>query len=82
MFNDDLNHDLAYAWSLPAHPIFERKMKLIAAAIDEVMKSPLHDYPSCQVFYFKCKICDVIQVSNIIMFAIKIHLMIFSRNVL
>jgi len=78
MFDNDLNCDLAYAWSLPAHPIFERKMELIAVAIDKVALSPLCDYPSCQVFYFKCKIHDIVQVSDIIMFTIKIHLIIFS----
>ena len=81
-FDDDLKRDLVYAWSLPAHPTFKRKMKLIAVAIDEAVLSPLYDYPSCHVFYFKRKIRDVIRVSDIIMFSIKIHLIIFSRNVL
>ena len=68
-FDDDFKCDIVYAWSLPAHPTFKRKMKLIAVAIDEAVLSPLYDYPSCHVFYFKCKICDVVQVSDIIMFA-------------
>jgi hypothetical protein len=54
-------------------------MKLIAAAIDEVALSPLHDFPNCQIFYFKRKICDVVQVRNII-FAMKIHLIIFFQE--
>jgi hypothetical protein len=81
MFDDDLKCDLAYAWSLPAHPTFEKKMQLITVAIDEASLSPLHDYPSCHVFYFKRKIRDIVRVSNFIMFAIIIPLIIVSRNV-
>ena len=81
-FNDNLDHDLAYVWSLPPHPTFERKMELIVVAIDEAALSPLHNYPTCQVFYFKHKICDIIRVSDIVMFAIRIHLIVFSRSVL
>ena len=81
-FNNDLDHDLAYMWSLPPHPTFERKIELIAVAIEKVALSPLHNYPTCQVFYFKCKICDIIWVSDIVMFAIRIHLIVFSRSIL
>ena len=75
-FDDDLKHDLDYAWSLSAHPTFEKKMKLIAVAIDDAVISPMHGYPNCQIFYFKHKIRDVVQVSNIV-FSLKTHLIRF-----
>ena len=64
IFDDDLCRDLAYAWSLPTHPTFERKIELIKAAIDDAITSPLQVYPpASQVLYFMRKIREVIRVS-------------------
>jgi hypothetical protein len=63
-FDDKLRDNFLYAWSLPTHPTFERKMVLIKAAIDEAAASPPLDYPRCWVFYFMCKIHDAVQVSS------------------
>ena len=62
-FDKELRDDFIYAWSLPTHPTFERKMAVIKAAIDEAAASPHHDYPRCRVFYFTRKIHDAVRVS-------------------
>ena len=70
-FDDDLKHDFAFAWSLPPHPTFKRKMVIIKAAIDEAASGPC-DYPRCRIFYFVWKISDAVRVSRL--FSKPLHL--------
>jgi hypothetical protein len=62
-FDDELKVDFIYAWSLPTHSTFERKMACIQAAINEAAASPPYDYPRCRVFYFMRKIHEAVRVS-------------------
>jgi len=60
--DDDLKHALAFVWSLPPHPTFERKMAIIKAEIDKAASGPCN-YPRCWIFYFVHKIGDAVRVS-------------------
>jgi hypothetical protein len=62
-FDDDLKHDFAFAWSLPPHPTFERKMASIKVAVDEAVASGPWDYPRCRIFNFVRRIGDAVRVS-------------------
>jgi len=65
-FDNELRDDFLYAWSLPTHPTFERKMADIKAAIDKAAASPHglhHDYPRSRIFYFTRQIHDAVRVS-------------------
>ena len=61
--DNDLKDALAFAWSLPPHHTFERKMASIQAAIDEAAASSPWDYPRCHIFNFVCKIGEAVRVS-------------------
>jgi hypothetical protein len=64
-FDHNLIYDLAYAWSLPSHPTFERKIGLIKAAIDDAITSPLQVYPPVSlVLHFMCRIREAVHVSD------------------
>jgi len=80
-FDDELKDDFIYAWSLPPHPTFERKMMLIQAAIDKATASPPYDYPRSCVFYFTCRIHEAVRVSclcpNVSLSKLMIY---FTRN--
>jgi hypothetical protein len=64
-FDPELKDDFIYAWSLPLHPTFERKMALIGAAINKAAASPPYDYPQSRVFYFTRKIHEAVRVSSL-----------------
>jgi hypothetical protein len=63
-FDDDLNNNIAYAWTLPTHLTFERKMADIKSAMDEAAMLPPSEYARSQIKYFTTKIREVVRVSN------------------
>jgi len=80
-FDDELKDDFIYAWSLPSHPTFERKMTLIQAAINEAAASPPYDYPQSRVFHFTRRIHEAVRVSRLCPNVSLSKLMIyFTRN--
>ena len=79
-FDDNLNQDLAYAWSLPTHPTFERKMALIKAVIDKAVASPPYEYPRSRVLYFTRHVRQAIRVSYLFWNAVLPELSIFFHR--
>jgi len=70
--DNDLKDALTFAWSLPSHPTFKRKMASIKAAVDEAAAFSPWDYPRCRIFNFMCKIGEAVRVS--LLFSKAFHL--------
>lgn len=80
-FDDELKDNFIYAWLLPMHPTFERKMACIQAAINEATASPPYDYPQSRVFYFTRKIHEAVRVScNFLDVSLPKLTIAFARN--